>query len=47
VTDLSRFGRNYIQTGQLMEDFFPRNNVRYIAINEVIFTKGTGFYAST
>lgn len=25
--DLSRLGRNYLQTGQLMEDFFPRNGV--------------------
>ena len=36
--DLSRLGRNYIQTGQLMEDFFPRNNVRYIAINDNVDT---------
>ena len=36
--DLSRLGRNYIQTGQLMEDFFPRNNVRYIALNDNVDT---------
>ena len=29
--DLSRLGRNYLQTGHLIEDFFPRNGVRYIA----------------
>ena len=23
--DLSRLGRNYLQTGYLIEDFFPRN----------------------
>lgn len=32
--DLSRLGRNYLQTGQLIEDFFPRNGVRYIAMND-------------
>jgi len=36
--DLSRLGRNYIQTGQLMEEFFPRNNVRYIALNDNVDT---------
>ena len=38
--DLSRLGRNYLQTGQLIEEFFPRNKVRYIvldiAVNSVI-----------
>ena len=32
--DLSRLGRNYLQTGHLIEDFFPRNGVRYIAMND-------------
>lgn len=32
--DLSRLGRNYLQTGHLIEDFFPRNGVRYIAIKD-------------
>ncbi len=36
--DLSRLGRNYLQTGQLIEDFFPRNGVRYIAVNDGIDT---------
>ena len=36
--DLSRLGRNYLQTGQLIEDFFPRNGVRYIALNDGIDT---------
>lgn len=36
--DLSRLGRNYLQTGYLMEDFFPRNGVRYIAMNDGIDT---------
>ena len=32
--DLSRLGRNYIQTGYYTEDYFPKHNVRYIAIND-------------
>lgn len=32
--DLSRLGRNYLQTGQLLEEFFPRHGVRYIALND-------------
>ena len=29
--DLSRLGRNYIESGSYMEVFFPKHNVRYIA----------------
>ena len=36
--DLSRLGRNYLQTGNLIEDFFPRHGVRYIAMNDNIDT---------
>lgn len=36
--DLSRLGRNYLQTGALIEDFFPRHGVRYIAMNDGIDT---------
>ena len=36
--DLSRLGRNYLQTGFLIEDFFPRHGVRYIAMNDGIDT---------
>ena len=36
--DLRRLGRNYLQTGILIEDFFPRNGVRYIAMNDGIDT---------
>lgn len=32
VKDLSRFGRNYIDAGIFLEDFFPRHNVRFISI---------------
>ena len=36
--DLSRLGRNYLQTGQLIEEFFPKNKVRYIALNDAVDT---------
>lgn len=36
--DLSRLGRNYLQTGQLIENFFPRHRVRYIALNDAVDT---------
>ncbi len=32
--DLSRLGRNYIQTGYYTEDYFPSHNIRYIAVND-------------
>jgi DNA invertase Pin-like site-specific DNA recombinase len=38
--DLSRLGRDYIETGRLLEDFFPRNKVRYIALNDSVDTDG-------
>ena len=31
--DLSRLGRDYLQTGQYTEQYFPLNNVRYIVVN--------------
>ena len=36
--DLSRLGRNYIETGQLIEEFFPRRGVRYLAIDDNVDT---------
>lgn len=36
VKDLSRIGRNYIDTGQYLERFFPQHHVRFIAINDNI-----------
>ena len=36
--DLSRLGRNYLETGRVIEDFFPRHGVRYIAMNDGIDT---------
>lgn len=32
--DLSRLGRNYIEAGSYIEIFFPKHNVRYIAITD-------------
>ncbi len=34
VKDLSRFGRNYIETGRYLEQIFPFLGVRFIAIND-------------
>lgn len=36
--DLSRLGRDYIDTGYYLERYFPTKNVRYIAINDGIDT---------
>ncbi len=32
--DLSRLGRDYIKTGEFTEVFFPKHNVRYIAVDD-------------
>lgn len=34
VKDLSRFGRNYIETGEYLEKIFPYLGVRFISIND-------------
>ncbi|MDE7333443.1 MAG: recombinase family protein [Lachnospiraceae bacterium] len=34
VKDFSRFGRNYIETGNYMEKIFPFFNVRFISVSE-------------
>jgi len=36
--DLSRLGRDYIQTGYYLENYFPTKNIRYIAVNDGIDT---------
>ena len=36
--DLSRLGRDYIKTGFYIEDYFPKNNIRYVAVTENIDT---------
>ncbi len=38
--DLSRLGRNYSMTGYYTDEYFPEHNVRYIAINDGVDTKG-------
>lgn len=38
VKDLSRLGRNYIEVGRLMEEFFPEHDIRLVAISDGIDT---------
>lgn len=39
VKDLSRLGRNYIEVGKLMEEFFPTHDIRLVAISDGIDTQ--------
>ena len=39
VKDISRFGRNYIETGTYLETIFPRIRVRFISVSEEIDSK--------
>jgi site-specific DNA recombinase len=36
VKDISRFGRNYIETGTYLETIFPRIGIRFISVSEAI-----------
>ena len=36
--DMSRLGRDYIGTGNLVEKYFPKHNIRYIAVTDNIDT---------
>ena len=38
VKDLSRLGRNYIEVGKLMEEFFPEHNIRFVSVSDNIDT---------
>lgn len=38
VKDLSRLGRNVIETGKCMEEYFPQHEVRFISVNDEIDT---------
>lgn len=38
VKDMSRLGRNYIEVGRLTEEFFPRHEIRLVAISDGIDT---------
>jgi DNA invertase Pin-like site-specific DNA recombinase len=40
VKDLSRFGRNFIETGRFLSTIFPALGVRFIAINDSIDSAG-------
>ncbi len=36
--DLSRLGRDYIKTGEYIENYFPKKNIRYVAVTDGIDT---------
>lgn len=38
VKDLSRLGRNYIEVGRLLEEFFPRHDIRFVSVSDNIDT---------
>jgi len=38
VKDMSRLGRNYIEVGRLMEEFFPEHNIWLVAVSDGIDT---------
>lgn len=38
VKDLSRFGRNYVEAGQLIDELFPALQVRLVAVNDGVDT---------
>ncbi|WP_172135575.1 recombinase family protein [Adlercreutzia sp. ZJ473] len=46
VKDLSRFGRNYLEAGVLIERILPHLNVRFISVNDDIDTLDAGSDAS-
>jgi len=40
--DLSRLGRNYLESGAYIEVFFPQHHVRYIAVNDGVDSATNG-----
>ena len=40
--DLSRLGRNYLESGAYIEVFFPQRHVRYIVVNDGVDSANTG-----
>ncbi len=34
VKDLSRLGRNYLESGYYIEKYFPEHNIRFVAVND-------------
>jgi DNA invertase Pin-like site-specific DNA recombinase len=45
--DLSRLARNYIHTGHLLEEFFPKHGVRYLAIHDNVDTEAESAFDMT
>lgn len=43
VKDLSRLGRNYVEVGKYLDEYFPNNNIRFIAINDNVDRIGSNF----
>ena len=39
VKDLSRLGRNYLDSGYYIEKYFPEHNIRFIAVNDSLDSK--------
>lgn len=46
IKDLSRFGRNYIETGNFLEVIFPAMGVSVISVNENCEIASSSYYAS-
>ena len=47
VKDLNRFGRNYTVGGDLIDNYFARKNVRFIALNNGVDTADDNMNAAT
>ena len=47
VKDLNRFGRNYTVGGDLIDNYFARKNVRFIALNNGVDTADESMNAAT
>lgn len=43
VKDLSRFGRDYLETGRYIQRYFPEKKVRFIAVNDHIDSKESAY----